>query len=297
MDSSEGEVRRRFPRVFLSYAQGDQTTARRIADALRARDVNVRFGEVALAPGDSIAQTVREALAASDYLLILLSPRAVSSNWVQYELGFATTPEMEARGINVLPVIIEDCQVPAVLAQRQWVDLRSDFEGNLERLIEHISAIPDLDFTRLDPRSFELLVADLLLQLGFQQLEDTGQRNTPIDIKLERTTTEPTGEASKETWLVEAKLYRRGQQWLSALQQMITYASKLPTDQNYHLLLVTDGQLTSAARNWMAHFSPGDQSDSPIQGLQVIEGPQLRRLLLTNDELVAKYFHAPEPQR
>jgi hypothetical protein len=50
-------------------------------------------------------------------------------------------------------------------------------------------------------------------------------------------------------------------------------------------LLVTNGQLTSAARDWLASA----EAQSRIE-IRVIEGTELKRLLLQHKELVNKYF-------
>jgi hypothetical protein len=76
-------------RVFLSYASSDKPSARFIADALRQSGVSTWFDEWEIRVGDSFVQRIAAAAKSSDYILLLLSPVAVDSEWVQTEINFA----------------------------------------------------------------------------------------------------------------------------------------------------------------------------------------------------------------
>jgi len=281
------------PKLFISYASADQPITRVIAERLRTQGVSVWFDQFELQPGDSIAEVVRNAVRSSDYILVLLSPRSVESKWVQHELSTTYMLDLEARGIGILPVVIEDCIVPPLLAQRQWIDLRVDFDAAVDRLSEWIRGIPVVDFSRLTGRLFEELVADLLRQLHFgtvqQQaiVEDSNGLRRQVDIMAERKMTDPFGDVRSETWLVETKFYRDERASVATIEQLLAYAYMLPP-QGLHLLLVTDSQLTLSARNRLTH------ANSP-SNITVIEGPQLKRLVLSHEQLVKKYFMSRLP--
>ena len=276
------------PKLFISYAFDDRPIAHRIVQRLRARGADVWSDQFELQPGNSIVEAVRDAVRSSDYILVLLSPRSVKSAWVQNELSSAYALDLEARGIGILPVVVEHCPVPPLLAQRQWIDLSDDFDAGVDRLSEWIRGIPVVDFSRLDSRLFETLVADLLRQLNFvavrqETVVEVAQGfSLKVDIKAEREATDPFGKAQPETWLVETKFYRDERASLSILRQIVAYAQMLPP-QGFHLLLVTDSQLTPAARQYLAQASGASN-------VTVIEGPQLKRLVLSHEQLVEKYF-------
>ena len=165
MDDRFGKKRVR--QVFLSYASDDREVAARVANALRTAGLRVWFDVWELAVGDSIISRTETALRASDVILVLLSPRSVHSRWVQSELGAAYAQELRDRAITVIPTIVEDCDIPPMLADRSYLDLRHDHEGGVQRLVQQLGAVPEIDFSPLDWRSFEDLVADLLIELGF----------------------------------------------------------------------------------------------------------------------------------
>jgi hypothetical protein len=60
----------------------------------------------------------------------------------------------------------------------------------------------------------------------------------------------------------------------------------------YKGLLVTNGQLTSAARAWLESAEAKNRAE-----VRVVDGPELKRLLLRHKELIYKYFGKQTGQR
>jgi hypothetical protein len=271
------------PQVFLSYANADRAIALRIAKELRGAGLKVWFSEWELQPGDSIATRISEAVSASDFLLVLLSPRSVNSKWVQSELNSALSRELRTRAIRVIPVLIENCELPAFLADRAYLDLRSNFEGGIRRLIQQLGVALEIDFARLDPQSFENLVADLLRTLGFSIEHQTLSANTGFDFEATLSTEDPFGAHREELWLVEVKHYKNQRVSVEALRQMIGYMTTLPGARKG--LVVSSAQLTSAAQDVLAELTTRARVE-----LRVIDGTELKQLLLQHPELVKRYF-------
>ena len=270
--------------VFLSYATDDKEIARRIVDKLHEQGVRVWFDTFELRPGDSIAKAIDDAISASDYLVVLLSPSSVNSVWVQAELAAAFSRDLASRDITLLPVLIADCEIPLLLASYQYLDLRTDFEQGVARLVEQIGVVPEIDFSALDWKSFENLVVDLLIKLGFEDIEREWARADPgVDLKADYSHFDPFGVEVTETWLIEVKFYRQARADLRSVQQLVDYLSRLPTRSKG--LLVTNGQLTSAARDWLKSA----EAKSRIE-IRVIDGTELKRLLLLHRDLVNEYF-------
>lgn len=270
--------------VFLSYSSADKEAAQRIMAALRQRGVSVWADAYELQYGDSIADAIGETISASDYLVVLLSPNSVNSKWVQRELAAALSSDLSARDITLLPVLIADCEIPPTLANYQHLDLRKSFEVGVDQLVEQIEVAPEIDFSQLDGSEFEGLVADLLTELGFEDVErEWAVRDYGVDIKASYSHTDPFKARVTETWVVEIKFYRQGRADLKSVHQLVNYMSGLPARTKG--LLVTNGQLTSAAREWL-----NSAEESGPVAVRVLDGTELKRLLLQKKHLVEKYF-------
>ena len=270
--------------VFLSYAAADKLVAQRIVQRLRQEGLRVWFDQAELKVGDSIDAALYKALSASDYIVVLLSPDSVQSGWVRRELAAALSRDLTARDITLLPVLIADCEIPLLLATYQFLDLRTDFEQGVDLLVKQIAAAPGINFSELDGRAFEDLVADLLVELGFTNIErEAVVRDFPVDIKAQYSHTDPFGIEVTDTWLVEIKLYRQGRADLKSVNQLVGYLSALPARSKG--LLITNGQLTSAAKQWLE----STEASTRIE-IRVIDGTELKRLLLQHRDLIDKHF-------
>lgn len=271
------------PQIFLSYASSDREVAQRIAEEIRKAGMGVWFSEWELRPGDSIAERIEEGLSASDVLLILLSPQSVSSRWVEHELSAALSRELKSRAIIIVPVLIEDCQIPASLAGRVHLDLRSNLELGVRDLVRELDVVSRIDFSQLDSRSFERLVGDLLIALGFS-VEFFGQStDAGFDLKATYPTRDPFGVLKDELWLVQVKLYRRERVSIGSIHEMV--GRLMSSAGSSKGLIVTNSQLTSVAHEFLHNFSRKSRAD-----VRIIDGAELRQLLLRHPDLVRLYF-------
>jgi len=116
---------------FISYAHADKDAVAPFAAALRRAGVRV-LGDWDLRPGDSLLETISKYISRAGYLLVMLSRRSVVSPWVESELRMAMTAELSARRVIVVPVLVEDCDIPLFLRDKLYVDLRaSDAETTI----------------------------------------------------------------------------------------------------------------------------------------------------------------------
>ncbi len=127
------------PQVFVSYASADQEAARAIVAGLRSHNLNVWLDDDQLYPRRHWAESIRAAVSASAYLLLLLSRHLVNSHWVSKDTE-AVLKELQSRNITFLPILLEDCDIPPSLAMYQCFDMRSGIEENLEKLANALRA-------------------------------------------------------------------------------------------------------------------------------------------------------------
>lgn len=115
-------------KVFLSYAAQDGELARKIAEGLRRRGFHVWWDDDIL-PGDNWAEAVSNALKDSQAMVVLLTPNALRSKWVQRDIEFAlVSPGFRQR---LIPVVVGDAQqqqaaeasLPWILRRLAWVRL------------------------------------------------------------------------------------------------------------------------------------------------------------------------------
>ena len=72
--------------VFISYATEDEAYATDLARSLQWLGLSVWFAPIALEVGGKLLDSINAGLMASQYGLLLLSPKYVSKKWTSYEL-------------------------------------------------------------------------------------------------------------------------------------------------------------------------------------------------------------------
>ncbi len=134
--------------AFLSHSKKDAAFARRIYRDLCAKGVRVWMDETALPPGDSSwRKTIATAIRDSACVIVLFSPEANQSEWVQKELDYAEQCQKV-----IIPVIIhgkESESIPFGYSGAQRIDLRkpTDYNAGIQKLARAVYALHHTDFS------------------------------------------------------------------------------------------------------------------------------------------------------
>jgi|GEM_PF-7049626 len=124
--------------VFISYSSHDKDFASRLCNDLTLYDINVWFDDWSIRPGDSITKAIEGGLRGSQFVLLLLSRAAVESEWVQEELSSSLYSALSSGRPKVIPLLLEDCDVPVMLRHRKNLDfiVSEKYDASLNQLIE-----------------------------------------------------------------------------------------------------------------------------------------------------------------
>lgn len=74
-------------------------------------------------------------------MLVILSKASVRSEWTKKEINTGLLRELEEKRVVVLPVLLEDCEVPLFLRDKLYADFRSDFDLGLAAVTKAIDRI------------------------------------------------------------------------------------------------------------------------------------------------------------
>ena len=125
-------------KIFLSHSSKDKDFVRRLANDLQSSNVPVWFDEWELQVGDSLNHKIQEGINESGWLAIVISNNSINSKWVEKELNAALTTELEKRQVFVLPIVIEDCEIPLFLRDKLFADFRTDYSSGLKTLLRRL---------------------------------------------------------------------------------------------------------------------------------------------------------------
>jgi hypothetical protein len=118
--------------VFLSHSSKDKSWVRVLAKRLTADGVVVWLDEAELNIGDSLIEKISIAIEEMEYVIAVISKNSINSNWVQKELNLAMTKEINGRRVTVLPLLIQQCELPKALRDKLYADFTQPDKYELE---------------------------------------------------------------------------------------------------------------------------------------------------------------------
>lgn len=108
--------------IFLSYSREDRAAVRHIAESFAAEGLDV-WWDAALQSGQTFDEVIEQRLKEAKAVVVLWSPRSVTSRWVRAEATLAD------RKNKLVPAIIEPCDRPIAFELTHTADL-SEWTGD-----------------------------------------------------------------------------------------------------------------------------------------------------------------------
>lgn len=158
-------------RVFISHSSQDKDFARLVVEELRRPDMAPWIDSEQVVAGDDILDQLGHGLQSMDVLVFLVSNASLLSRWVELELKYAVTREIDEKRALVQPFIIDDVpkqDVPWFLAHRNLARVTPDASGAVHianaiqqaiarRSLTHIEDSPRGSGFKGDPRIDRLI--------------------------------------------------------------------------------------------------------------------------------------------
>lgn len=134
--SNDISPHKRYLQVFLCHSSHDKPLVRKIYQDLQNYPIAPWLDEEKLLPGQDWELEIKRAVRASDVIIVCISKGSVNKEgFLQKEIRLAldVAEEKPEGTIFLIPLKLEDCEVPERLRQWQWLDFNSP--KSFDRLI------------------------------------------------------------------------------------------------------------------------------------------------------------------
>jgi hypothetical protein len=162
--------------LFISHSSLDKEFVYKICLDLVNRGFPVWFDSWEISVADSLIDKIFNGLDDSFFLIVVLSKNSVQSKWVSKELNAALAKETELNRKFIIPLKIDDADVPLKLADRIFLDFSKGYLRNLDLL--------DIELRKWGVHKIAVPVSKRYIPLSFIRYEDvdvtaieTGFRN------------------------------------------------------------------------------------------------------------------------
>ncbi|MDA0166214.1 toll/interleukin-1 receptor domain-containing protein [Solirubrobacter ginsenosidimutans] len=128
--------------TFISHRRSDTALAERLAEDLRSLGHEVWFDEWEIDLGDSIVEKMNAGLTTTRALVLCCSASGVEAPWIGREWMSALARQLNGHGIKVLPVLLTGSELPPLLADLRYADLRTNYAtglAELDRALERLA--------------------------------------------------------------------------------------------------------------------------------------------------------------
>ena len=122
--------------IFLSHSSRDRAFATRLAGLLDRHRLKVFYSRKSIRGAQQWHDEIGQALARCNWFLLILSPTAVSSEWVKRELVYALQSRRYRK--HIAPLLLKPCKIDKLswtLSGFQRIDFRRGFEDGARELL------------------------------------------------------------------------------------------------------------------------------------------------------------------
>jgi hypothetical protein len=126
-------------KIFISHSHTDREKAIQIYLALKKIGIEPWIDVTELKAGDGLLENISKAVNEVHYFAVLLSKSALTKSWVLTEMRMGLTHEIENGSPNIIPLLIEDCEIPNELSYKLYIDFRGRFDEAIIELQNQIS--------------------------------------------------------------------------------------------------------------------------------------------------------------
>jgi hypothetical protein len=124
--------------VFVSHSSKNTDFFNSLTSSLNEKNIKVWIFTEKVKPGDDMTQVVKKALNEVDYFIVVLSKDSVKSEFVNFELS-ATLINEASRGENlIIPILIEECEIPSSIKNRLYIDFRLNYDTAISQLVKFL---------------------------------------------------------------------------------------------------------------------------------------------------------------
>lgn len=149
------------PLAFISHAGEDKERfVMSFAKKLLENGVDVWVDKWEMLPGDSLVDKIfEEGIKNASAFIIILSKNSVQKPWVREELNAGLVKRISGQ-CKVIPVVIDDCEIPQALHSTIWEKIKDidNYEEELNRIVASIHGISQKPSVGMSPKYARLAI-------------------------------------------------------------------------------------------------------------------------------------------
>lgn len=221
--------------VFISYSRKDLDFVNQLAADLKNAGLGVWYDVSGITGGSRWRTEIENALQNSQYVVVVLSPDSITSEWVEREFLFASDINLK-----IIPIMYRQCKLPLNYLNLNYIDVREkNYQNKFPDLLQALAVEPSKVPTKKQSYSVKkiatavgvlfLLVAVLLgiKNSGILYSLSLGPTSTATSLPFEPISLQETiNSGDAEMLLIPAGSFTMGNEINNTLADCKKYSSK-----------------------------------------------------------------------
>lgn len=127
--------------VFISYSRRDLQFIEQLVSDLKQTGIDVWYDLTGLEGGARWRLEIQKAIQASDYVIVVLSPHSIESEWVEREHLYANNLKKK-----ILPLMYRECELPMSYLDLNYIDVQGEnYSLNFDKIKRFLDTVPSAD--------------------------------------------------------------------------------------------------------------------------------------------------------
>ena len=122
--------------VFVSYSRTDLSFVKQLASDLKSAGLDVWYDVSRLGGGERWMREIETAIRNSEFLIVVLSPDSVISEWVDREFMLASSLKLK-----IIPLLYRSCQLTLNYLNLNYIDVRrNNYKTNFDEILRALGS-------------------------------------------------------------------------------------------------------------------------------------------------------------
>ena len=126
-------------KVYISYSHKDKDFVTPLLYSLNELGIETWIDDLEIKSGDNIFEKIQHGLSEASHLIVVLSTAYVESKWTRTELNTFLSLKFKTLGGKVIPILMEQCEIPTILRDIAYYDFTKD--RDYTRLIKSLKEV------------------------------------------------------------------------------------------------------------------------------------------------------------
>lgn len=169
-------------KLFISYSHEDVKIVKQFALQLSLCGFDLWMDEKNVSFGGYYTTQILKGIHEADIYVVFISQNSVQSNWIEAEIDFALREKIERKKLVVVPVRLDDADMPIPLSNIDYVDARFSVVTAADEMIDKFG-IDEKKKTNFELSDSGIIISSISFEISKDTAVEVGPFNEGITMK------------------------------------------------------------------------------------------------------------------